>query len=114
MPSSATCMKSSASIPPKASQFFAFNASHTCLSLASRSACETPAGVGEAAALAFALALVFAPSFVFVVVAQADAATSSAASAMSLFMAGTPPKVLIERHASYAKSGGESREKDEG
>ena len=79
-------------MPAKASQFFALMASHTCLSLASKSACVTPAGVAVAAALAFALAFVFAPSFVFVVVAQADAATSSAASAISLFMAGTPPK----------------------
>jgi hypothetical protein len=29
-------------------------------------------------------------------------------------MAGTPPKVFVERQASYDKRGGVSREKDEG
>jgi hypothetical protein len=48
--------------------------------------------VAAGLAFAFALAFVFAPSFVLVVVAQAEAARRSAANAMSLFMAGTPPK----------------------
>src|ERR1051325_1266004 len=48
-------------------------------------------GGGEAAVVAFAFALAF-PVFVLSAVAQAEAAHSSAASAISLFMTGTPRK----------------------
>src|ERR1700749_2656337 len=81
-------MKSSAASAPKASAFFVLTASQACFSFASMSACETPAGVAVAVGAAFVL-FVFAFS---VVVVQAEAAHSSAASAISLFMTGTPRK----------------------
>src|ERR1700754_4962680 len=101
-------MKSSAASAPKASAFLVFTASQACFSFASMSACETPAGVAVAVGAAFVL-FAFAPVFAFSVVVQAEAAHSSAASAISLFMTGTPRKGVLELLASYAKRREESR-----